>query len=75
MDDDHKRWQRKAEENIDEWGKQSIDTLLLATMEELGELAQAYLEARYEDGNPARVQRELDDLMALGCQIQRRYND
>lgn len=64
------RWRTKARENVDEWGLQDVDTLLLATQEELGELAQAHLEAEHEDGNPERRQAELDDLAALLFQLQ-----
>lgn len=63
------RWLGKASENIDEWGYQDEETLLLAIQEELGELTQAHLEARAEDGNPARVGEELDDLGALLIQF------
>ncbi|WP_280587798.1 hypothetical protein [Halorubrum sp. Boch-26] len=33
-------WTEKAEENVEEWGLQDVDTLLLAMQEEQGELAQ-----------------------------------
>lgn len=58
-----------AAENIDEWGYQNEETLLLALQEELGELTQAYLEARSEGGDPERVDEELDDLGALLIQV------
>lgn len=63
------RWAEKADENIQTWGKQDLDTLLLAAQEELGELTQAVLEARAEDGDPDRIADELDDLAALMFQI------
>jgi len=63
------RWMGKASDNIDNWGLQSEETLLLAIQEELGELTQAHLEARDEDGDPARVGDELDDLGALLLQL------
>lgn len=63
------RWSGKASANIEEWGLQDEETLLLAMQEELGELTQAFLEARAEDGNPARVDAELDDLGALLLQF------
>ncbi len=59
-----------AAENIDEWGYQDEETLLLALQEELGELTQAYLEARSEGAAPKRVDEELDDLGALLIQFQ-----
>lgn len=62
-------WREKAEENIDEWGLQDVETLLLAMQEEQGELAQAYLEAEYEGGDLARAANELDDLAALCIQL------
>lgn len=66
------RWMGKASENIDKWGLQKEETLLLAIQEELGELTQAHLEARHEDGDPARVGEELDDLGALLLQLHER---
>ncbi|WP_204365385.1 hypothetical protein [Halorubrum distributum] len=63
------RWMGKASENIDEWGVQDEETLLLAMQEELGELTQAVLEARAEGGDPARIGDELDDLGALLLQF------
>ena len=64
------QWGQKAEENVEEWGIQKVDTLLLAIQEELGELTQAHLEARAEGGDPARVEEELADLSALCFQLQ-----
>lgn len=66
------RWTAKAEENLEEWGVQEPETLLLALQEELGELTQAHLEATHEDGAPERLQEELDDLGALLIQLDRR---
>jgi NTP pyrophosphatase (non-canonical NTP hydrolase) len=62
-------WRRKAEENVEEWGLQDVETLLLAMQEEMGELAQAHLEAEHEDGDPTRIARELADLGALCVQL------
>lgn len=62
-------WAEKAETNVEEWGLQDVETLLLAMQEEQGELAQAYLEAEYEDGDAARIAAELDDLAALCVQL------
>lgn len=61
---------RRAKSNVDNWGMQDLDTLLLATQEELGELTQAYLEEQYEGGEKARIENELIDLMALCMQMQ-----
>ncbi|WP_233511912.1 hypothetical protein [Haloferax sp. Atlit-12N] len=63
------RWLCKAAENIEEWGVQDEATLLLAIQEELGELTQAHLEAKHEDGRDSRVDEELDDLGALLLQL------
>jgi len=62
------RWQRKAAENRAEWGEQSVETLLLAAQEELGELTQAHLEYCHEDGEYSMFD-ELDDLGALLVQL------
>ena len=62
-------WIEKAEENVDEWGVQDIETMLLAMQEEQGELAQAHLEAEHEDGDAERIVAELDDLAALCIQL------
>ena len=62
-------WAEKAGENIEKWGQQELETLLLATQEELGELTQAVLEARAEGGDPNRAFEELADLAALMYQI------
>lgn len=70
------RWMGKAAENIDEWGLQAEETLLLAIQEEVGELAQAHLEARAEGGDPERIDEELEDLGALLIQLhERRQQD
>jgi len=63
------QWLGKADRNVEEWGLQDEETLLLAMQEELGELTQAHLEARAEDGDPDRVDEELDDLGALLLQL------
>lgn len=39
-----KRWYDRAEENIDTWGNQSVPLLLLAAVEELGEVAQEVMD-------------------------------
>ena len=63
-------WKEKARENIKKWGLQDEPTLILAMMEELGELSQAYLQFKHESGNKDRIRTELDDLMALGIQLE-----
>jgi NTP pyrophosphatase (non-canonical NTP hydrolase) len=69
------RWIGQAAENIEEWGLQDEETLLLAIQEELGELTQAYLEATHEAGDPSRVSEELDDLGALLLQLHESHTD
>lgn len=66
------RWMGQAAENIENWGLQDEQTLLLAIQEEFGELTQAHLEANHEDGDPSRVDDELDDLGALLLQLHER---
>lgn len=62
-------WEKKANQNIDEWGLQDRRTLLLAMQEELGELTQAVLENDSEGGDFQRQYEELDDLAALLFQL------
>ena len=59
----------KAEENIEKWGVQHLETLVLAIAEETGELAQALLQYRHEGGERQRILDETADLGALCCQI------
>lgn len=61
----HEVWYERADENLDHWGIQNPAVVLLAMQEELGELTRAYLEATYENGNPADAREELHDLGAL----------
>jgi len=68
------RWIGQADENVAEWGLQDERTLLLAIQEELGELTQAVLEASAEDGDPERIDEELDDLGALLLQFHEARN-
>lgn len=63
------RWESKAAENLEKWGHQREETLLLAIQEELGELTQAHLESNHEGGDDSRVDDELDDLGALLIQL------
>lgn len=69
------RWEAKAEKNVEEWGEQSIETLLLAAQEELGELTQATLEYRAENGNYEPILDEIDDLGALLLQLHEAAGD
>lgn len=64
-----RQWREQGEANIETWGRQAFGTLLLAAQEEMGELTQAYLEARAEGEDPERVSEELDDLAALLVQM------
>ena len=68
-------WLSRASENVERWGLQDTETLLLAMTEELGEISQAHLEAEHENGDPERVREELADLMALGIQLDRRRSE
>ncbi|ELZ38798.1 hypothetical protein C471_09240 [Halorubrum saccharovorum DSM 1137] len=71
-----KRWGDEAESNIEKWGNQRHDTLLLALIEEVGEIAiamEANSETIYDatspdaDDVPAAVGRRLiDDMADLG---------
>lgn len=63
------RWGEKAEENVEKWGKQDVEVLLLAIQEELGELSQAVLQYRFEEGYYAPIFEELDDLAPLLFQL------
>lgn len=58
-------WQEKNQENIEKWGWQDAEVLLLSMQEELGELTQSVLEYRYEDGGYQEMYDELADLAAL----------
>lgn len=62
-------WDRKASENMSEWGVQHPLEVLSAITEEVGEIEQAYLEATHE-GEPERyVENEIDDLGPLLYQL------
>ncbi|WP_227015548.1 hypothetical protein [Haloarcula sp. JP-L23] len=65
-------WHHKAAENVQRWGLQDTETLLLAMQEEMGELTQAHLEATHEDGDHERIEAELADLGALLLQLHMR---
>lgn len=62
-------WREQARENLETWGEQTYPELALATIEEIGELAQALLEHEYEDGAADRIPNELADVGALGYQL------
>lgn len=64
-----KLWATIAEENINHWGGQDVETLILATLEELGEMTQAFLEYKYEGGDFEEVCQELSDLAPLMFQL------
>lgn len=68
-------WVQKANSNIQDWGLQSMDTLLLAMQEELGELTQAYLEYTHENESSDQIPDELDDLAALLIQFRRSLHE
>ena len=60
---------RRVAKNLDKWGVQDFETLGLAVAEEAGELAQAILQARYENGERGRIGEEAIDLAALCVQV------
>lgn len=62
-------WREQASENVENWGTQHPETLLVAITEEVGEISKAYLEATYEGGDPSDVHAEIDDLAALLIQL------
>ena len=72
-------WVDKATENVNKWGRQDKETLVMAMMEELGELTQAILQYNELDHDipnlvehQLKYQRmvdELDDLAALMFQM------
>ena len=47
--------------NVEKWGLQDFDVLLICTMEELGEIARARLEGE----SPERIRAEIIDAAAL----------
>lgn len=61
----------KANININKWGLQTPDTILLAMMKELGELTQAFLQYNYENGDYQKIDKEIYDLLALCEQFER----
>lgn len=67
------KWKQKAEENVEKWGVQTFLELIAVMTEEMGEVTQAILEAQQEDGDPECIIEELDDMMAVGYQLQQRY--
>jgi NTP pyrophosphatase (non-canonical NTP hydrolase) len=74
-EDDHicNLFKSRSKKNIQKWGLQPLNTLLLCAMEEMGELTQAYLQYRHEDGELMKIHDELIDLGALLIQIHQQY--
>lgn len=65
-----REWQQKAEENVREHGTQHPETLLAAMQEEVGEVAQAYLDATYfDEADQEDLAEEIEDLAALLVQL------
>lgn len=60
---------RRVAKNLDKWGVQDFETLGLAVCEEAGELAQAILQNKHENGERVRITREALDLAALCVQV------
>lgn len=63
------RMKAQSEQNVARWGEQDKDKLVLVCIEELGELAQAYLQHAEEDGDQIRIIEEAIDLGAVGFQF------
>ena len=59
----------QACKNLNKWGRQSLETLGLAVAEESGELAEAILQNKWENGERKRIREEAVDLAALCWQI------
>jgi len=59
----------QAEVNMAKWGLQDVETLGLAVAEECGEVCQAILQARDENGDRERIWHEAVDLAALCVQV------
>ncbi len=66
---------RKAADNLTTWGDQDYQTLALAIAEEAGEVAQAVLKWRHEDGPEGLIADEADDLGALCVQVVLHWQD
>lgn len=77
---DPKEWETNAElmsariftqatKNTEKWGVQDVPDLILAMLEELGEISQAHLQAEHEGGDPGRIYEEAKDLGALCLQL------
>ena len=64
----------RAESNLAKWGEQDYETLALAVAEEAGELAQAVLHYRHENGAQIRINAEAIDLGALCLQVIRHFD-
>ena len=59
----------KSKQNMAKFGKQSFQILIVAMTEELGELAQAYLQAEFDGKPKTRIYEEAIDLGALCLQF------
>ena len=59
----------RALANEAKWGKQDPATLIIAMTEELGEIAQAHLQAQHEGGDKERIVDEALDLAPLCLQL------
>jgi NTP pyrophosphatase (non-canonical NTP hydrolase) len=59
----------RAKTNIKKWGLQNFETLGLCVCEEAGELAQAILQHRHQNGDRERIRQEAIDLGALCLQV------
>ena len=68
MSDFELRVAQRAATNVRKWGVQNEATLILCMAEELGELAQAHLQAT-DSGPSYRVEEENIDLAALCLQL------
>lgn len=77
-----KRWGDRAEQNIETWGNQRHDTLLLALIEEVGEIAMAMEEHNRptsgephpyvrSDDAPAHGRRLISEMANLGVETRR----
>lgn len=62
-------WEEKARENVEDWGQQEREIILLCMQEELGELTREVLKSSNADPRRKRTEAELDDLAALMFQF------
>ena len=59
----------QAHRNVRKWGVQDVETLGLAVSSEAGELAQAILQHKNENGDRDQIRHEAVDLGALCVQV------